>query len=111
MLDILGTFTGTNRNLSRILSEVAAMAGVSQKELVGPRRDKRLVRPRQLAMAVARTYTDASLPEIGRVFHRDHTTVIHAISAVEKWGDETTKAIMETVARRAGLTPAQKWSN
>ena len=35
-------------------------------------------------MFLAKTFTDRSLPEIGRKFgNRDHTTVIHAIKQVQ----------------------------
>ena len=37
------------------------------------------VRPRQMAMALAKEVTTSSYPEIGEAFGgRDHTTVIHA---------------------------------
>jgi chromosomal replication initiator protein len=42
------------------------------------------VRPRQIAMYLARSYTDASLAEIGRAFSRDHTSVMYAIDVVER---------------------------
>lgn len=34
--------------------------------------------PRQIAMYLSSTMTDLSLPEIGREFNRDHSTVVHA---------------------------------
>jgi chromosomal replication initiator protein len=42
------------------------------------------VRPRQVAMYLAKTLTLRSLPEIGRRFGgRDHTTVLHAVRKIE----------------------------
>jgi chromosomal replication initiator protein len=42
------------------------------------------VRPRQVAMYLAKTLTPRSLPEIGRRFGgRDHTTVLHAVRKIE----------------------------
>jgi chromosomal replication initiator protein len=35
-------------------------------------------------MYLSRELTPMSLPSIGKRFHRDHTTVIHAIKAVER---------------------------
>lgn len=40
--------------------------------------------PRMLAMYLARDLTKQSLPEIGRRFHRDHSTVHHAIAVVRQ---------------------------
>ena len=43
-----------------------------------------MVRPRQVAMYLAKTLTLRSLPEIGRRFGgRDHTTVLHAVRKIE----------------------------
>ena len=42
------------------------------------------MRPRQIAMFLAKTLTPRSLPEIGRRFgNRDHTTVLHAVRKIE----------------------------
>lgn len=55
------------------------------QDLIGPRRTKNIVYPRQIAMFVTRQLTPLSLPEIGKAFGgRDHTTVLHAIKNIEK---------------------------
>lgn len=72
----------------RSLEEIVALASrsysVSLEELRGRSRRRRVVRPRQIAMYLCRLYTDASLKEIGQLFRRDPTTVLHAIESVEK---------------------------
>jgi chromosomal replication initiator protein len=52
------------------------------------------VRPRQVAMYLAKILTLRSLPEIGRRFGgRDHTTVLHAVRKIEALaGNDTTLA-------------------
>jgi chromosomal replication initiator protein len=48
--------------------------------LLSARRSRDVVRPRQIAMFLAKALTSRSLPEIGRRFGgRDHTTVLHAV--------------------------------
>ena len=48
-------------------------------DLVSKRRTRSIVRPRQIAMSLAKEATSRSLPEIGDAFEgRDHTTVLHA---------------------------------
>jgi len=43
-----------------------------------------VVKPRQIAMYLAKVLTPRSLPEIGRRFGgRDHTTVLHAVRKIE----------------------------
>ena len=49
------------------------------------RRTRTIVRPRQIAMYLAKVMTPRSLPEIGRRFgNRDHTTVLHAVRKIEE---------------------------
>lgn len=58
--------------------------GMTHEELIGKRRDQRIVRPRQIAMYLCKEMTSASYPEIGAHFgHKDHTTVLHAHRKVE----------------------------
>jgi chromosomal replication initiator protein len=57
---------------------------VSRADLLSSRRTANVVRPRQIAMYLAKTLTLRSLPEIGRRFGgRDHTTVLHAVRKIE----------------------------
>ncbi|WP_350335803.1 chromosomal replication initiator protein DnaA [Coralliovum pocilloporae] len=57
---------------------------VSRADLLSSRRTRVIVRPRQIAMYLAKILTPRSLPEIGRRFGgRDHTTVLHAVRKIE----------------------------
>ncbi|MCG6857424.1 MAG: chromosomal replication initiator protein DnaA [Salaquimonas sp.] len=63
---------------------VARHYNVSKNELLSNRRTRAIVRPRQIAMYLAKVLTPRSLPEIGRRFGgRDHTTVLHAVRKIE----------------------------
>ncbi len=63
---------------------VARHYNVSRGDLLSARRTANVVRPRQVAMYLAKTLTLRSLPEIGRRFGgRDHTTVLHAMRKIE----------------------------
>ncbi len=62
---------------------VARQYNVSRADLLSARRTANVVRPRQIAMYLAKTLTLRSLPEIGRRFGgRDHTTVLHAVRKI-----------------------------
>jgi len=53
--------------------------------LSSSRRAQAVVRPRHVAMYLAKQLTSRSLPEIGRKFgKRDHTTVMYAIRRIEE---------------------------
>jgi chromosomal replication initiator protein len=63
---------------------VARQYNVSRSDLLSSRRTANVVRPRQVAMYLAKVLTLRSLPEIGRRFGgRDHTTVLHAVRKIE----------------------------
>ena len=63
---------------------VATHFNVSRADILSSRRTANVVRPRQIAMYLAKTMTLRSLPEIGRRFGgRDHTTVLHAVRKIE----------------------------
>lgn len=56
---------------------------VGLSDLQSTRRERRIARPRQLAMYLAKVLTPKSLPDIGKAFGRDHTTVMHAVKTIE----------------------------
>lgn len=58
--------------------------GISLDDMLGVGRTGRVAHPRQVAIYLIRTLTQLSLLEIGRRFHRDHSTVIHALRAIER---------------------------
>ncbi|HXY59357.1 MAG TPA: chromosomal replication initiator protein DnaA, partial [Methylocystis sp.] len=64
---------------------VASHYSVSRNDILSARRTANVVRPRQIAMYLAKVLTPRSLPEIGRRFGgRDHTTVLHAVRKIEQ---------------------------
>ncbi len=52
---------------------------ISKADMEGPSKAHALVYPRHIAMYLCRQMTRKSLPQIGRAFKRDHTTVIHCL--------------------------------
>lgn len=78
-----GQPTSAAPDVSAIVERVAAAFGISTKELLGASRLRGVMRPRQVAMYLARELTGLSLPRLGAAFGRDHTTVLHACRKVE----------------------------
>jgi chromosomal replication initiator protein len=70
--------------IDEIQKKVAEFFNISVKEMQSSRRARNVARPRQIAMYLAKQLTSRSLPEIGRKFDRDHTTVMHAVRKVEE---------------------------
>jgi chromosomal replication initiator protein len=72
-------------NVDMIQKTVANYFNISLFDLKSSRRNKNIVLPRQVAMYLARTLTNLSLPEIGGFFGgKDHTTVLHSCKKIEK---------------------------
>ncbi len=66
-----------------IQKKVALFYHVSMRDLLSHRRDRIIVRPRQVAMFLCKEMTTRSLPEIGRRFGgRDHTTVLYGVRRI-----------------------------
>jgi hypothetical protein len=93
-------------SVAHIQAEVADFYGLPIMEMTSKRRAHKWSHPRQVAMYLARELTPQSLPEIGYRFGgRDHTTVMHAISAVEERiaNDPELALDVETIRERLAL--------
>lgn len=81
---------------------VARYFNIDKKDLKGAKRSGEIVFPRQIAMYLCRDTANMSFPQIGQEFgKRDHTTVMHAFSKIEKEIKEkpNTKLIVESVKK------------
>ena len=71
--------------IDQVLTAVAGYYKVTEDALVSASRTRTIAYPRQVAMYLARTETDASLPQIGaRLGNRDHTTVLYGYEKIAK---------------------------
>ncbi len=74
-----------NYTVDNIQRLVADYYNISISDLLSKKRTRTIARPRQIAMAFSKEFTQLSLPKIGAAFGgRDHTTVIHACKKVEE---------------------------
>jgi chromosomal replication initiator protein len=84
MRDLIRPAEPKRVRIEEIQRNVARVYNVSRSDLLSSRRTANVVRPRQVAMYLAKILTLRSLPEIGRRFGgRDHTTVLHAVRKIE----------------------------
>lgn len=76
-------------NLEDIMTTTAGYFNISMSDLLSNKKNRIYSYPRQLAMYLARKYTELSFKEIGSSFsHKDHSTVIHALRKIEKEKEE-----------------------
>lgn len=81
---------------------IARFFNIDKKDLKGPKRSNDIAFPRQVAMYLCRETANMSFPQIGNEFgKRDHTTVMHAYSKIEKEirSNPTTKLTVESVKK------------
>ncbi|MDR1367183.1 MAG: chromosomal replication initiator protein DnaA [Candidatus Accumulibacter sp.] len=70
--------------IDNIQKTVADYFKIKVGDLFSRKRNRQIVRPRQIAMWLAKNLTSSSYPMIGEAFGgRDHTTVLHAIRTIE----------------------------
>ena len=68
---------------SLIISQVCKFYSIDEVVLRGTQKNKGTAEARQIAMYLIRKLTNLSLPDIGKEFARDHSTVLYAIRKVE----------------------------
>ena len=66
----------------KIFNAVARKYGVTVEDIRGKRRTREIAQARHVCIYIMRTVTDLSLPSIGRVFNRDHTTILSSVDTI-----------------------------
>jgi len=74
-----------NFTARHVIEKVADFYDISMSEVLGPKRDKEIVLPRQIAMYLLREELHLSFPKIAQELgKKDHTTAIHSCDKIEK---------------------------
>lgn len=77
------SFEAPHLTVAAVQRVVAKHYDISRAELLSQSRTAKVVRPRQVAMYLAKVCTGKSWAELGQRFaNRDHTTVMHAFNRV-----------------------------
>ena len=82
--DLLDGETPVSVTVDKIFAAVCTKYGVKREDLTGPKRTKEIAFARHSAIFLIRSITDMSLPNIGKIFNRDHSTVLSSVSIIEK---------------------------
>ena len=84
---LLGNARSRPKHISakQIIERTAKHFQIPMEDILGPKRDKDIVIPRQVAMYILRSELHLSFPKIARELGRkDHTTAIHSVEKIEK---------------------------
>jgi len=72
-----------NTTLDNIINNVATVFNLDIKDLFLHTRQRHIVTARQLCIYLLKRINYGTLSDIGRVFKKDHSTVIHAIKSID----------------------------
>ena len=91
-----------------ILDIVAEHFDLTASDLIGNKRNSKIVFPRQIAMYLCRNMTEVTLKNIGKVLGgRDHTTIMNGISKIENEMEtsDSTREIIDILKKK--INPAK----
>jgi chromosomal replication initiator protein len=66
-----------------VVQAVSSVTGIKREHILGKRRLRRYADARQMAMFLTRQSTKLTVQRIGKLFDRDHSTVVHASNCVQ----------------------------
>ena len=75
-----------------IISQVCKFYSIEENVIRGTLKTKGIAEARQVAIYLIRDLTNLSLPDIGKVFNKDHSTIKHSVDKIDsmlKSGDTT----------------------
>lgn len=72
------------KHANQIINDVCDFYGLTPIQVKGKSRLRGFVKARFISMYLLRRRTGLTLKEIGRMFHRDHTSIIHAIQTIDE---------------------------
>ena len=68
--------------MGEVIKFISAQTGITTDEMLSRTRKRDIVTARMLCMYIFRTHLNMQWTEIGRIFHRDHSTAIHGVTVV-----------------------------
>lgn len=90
--------------IDQVISAVCKFYNVTEEALFSSSRSRTISYPRQIAMFLSRTETDASLPQIGtKLGNRDHTTILYGYEKIAKEVERDSSIRRDTMEIKAVL--------
>ena len=83
VMDVVREERARRPSAEKILQEVSAYYNVEADKVKGKARSKDVAFPRQMSMYMMRQLSQMSMPDIGKFFDRDHTTVLYGLDRIE----------------------------
>lgn len=77
----------------KIITSVSAFYGIRNEDILGKSQAQECVTPRQIAMYLCRKELKIAFAAIGRIFSRDHSTVMTSVKNIQQQLDKQDKSI------------------
>ena len=68
--------------VGNIINEICKFYSLTTEDVTGKSRKREIVKARFIAIYIIRTETDFKLSAIGKIFNRDHSTILHSIKII-----------------------------
>ena len=82
--ELLGGAEPTNVTVDKIFSSIFKHYNIHREDIVGTRRTKDIAFARHVAVYLIRSITEMSYPNIGKIFNRDHASIMSSYKVIEK---------------------------
>ena len=82
--ELLGGAEPVTVTVDKIFTSVYKKYNIKREEIVSSKRTKEIANARHITVYIIRQVTDMSLPNIGKIIERDHSTVISSLDTIEK---------------------------
>ncbi len=82
--ELLGGAEPVMVTVDKIFAAVYKKYNIERKDIVSSKRTKDIANARHVTVYIIRSVTDMSLPNIGKIIDRDHSTIMSSIESVEK---------------------------
>ena len=82
--ELLGGAEPVTVTVDKIFASIQKKYNIKREDIVSSKRTKDIANARHITVYTIRSVTDMSLPNIGKIIDRDHSTVLSSIEAVEK---------------------------
>ncbi len=82
--DLLGGEEPVSVTVDKIFATVYKKYGISKDDIIGKNRSREIAQARHVTIYLIRKITEMSLPNIGKIFNRDHTTALASFETIER---------------------------
>ncbi len=82
--ELLGGAEPVNVTVDKIFTAVFKKYSIKKEDIIGQKRNKEIAAARHISIYLIKAITEMSFPNIGKIFNRDHSTIIASYDKIEK---------------------------